>query len=127
MAKILDSGRRQRFGSGAVRDNQVGKGRCDLLPARALLEVSVHFEDGARKYAPRNWERGIPLSRFVDSQLRHTLKLLAGRTDEDHARAMAWNALCFLDTRARIREGLLPAALDDLPKPAARRRARRRA
>lgn len=30
--RILDSGERREFGTGAVRDIQEGKGRCDLLP-----------------------------------------------------------------------------------------------
>ena len=30
--RILDSGNRREFESGAVRDIQEGKGRCDLLP-----------------------------------------------------------------------------------------------
>lgn len=30
--KILDSGSRRQFDSGAVRDIAEGKGRCDLLP-----------------------------------------------------------------------------------------------
>ena len=37
---ILDSGNRRAFESGAVRDIQEGKGRCDLLP---LLQVSDFF------------------------------------------------------------------------------------
>lgn len=34
--KILDSGNRRQFESGAVRDIQEGKGRCDLLPLDVL-------------------------------------------------------------------------------------------
>lgn len=30
--RILDSGERREFGTGAVRDIQEGKGRCDLMP-----------------------------------------------------------------------------------------------
>ena len=37
--RILDSGKRQQFETGAVRDIQHGKGRCDLMP----LEVVAHF------------------------------------------------------------------------------------
>lgn len=37
--KIQDSGERQEFETGAVRDIQKGKGRCDLMP----LEVVAHF------------------------------------------------------------------------------------
>lgn len=36
---IKDSGNRRQFESGAVRDMQEGKGRCDLMP----LEVVNHF------------------------------------------------------------------------------------
>jgi hypothetical protein len=36
LKKILDSGDRTEFESGAVRDMQKGKGRCDLLPLDAV-------------------------------------------------------------------------------------------
>lgn len=36
--KILDSGNRRQFESGAVRDIQEGKGRCDLLPLDVVSE-----------------------------------------------------------------------------------------
>ena len=39
---ILDSGNRREFGTGAVRDIQEGKGRCDLLP---LDVVGRYLED----------------------------------------------------------------------------------
>ena len=40
--QILDSGERFEFETGAVRDIQEGKGRCDLLP---LFEVAEYFEN----------------------------------------------------------------------------------
>lgn len=36
MDKLKDSGERREFESGAVRDIQVGKGRCDLMPLSAV-------------------------------------------------------------------------------------------
>ena len=36
---ILDSGKRQQFETGAVRDIQHGKGRCDLMPLRVAAKV----------------------------------------------------------------------------------------
>lgn len=116
IGQIKDSGKRQDFPTGAVRDTQEGKGRYDLLPTRALAEVAVHFQQGAEKYDARNWEKGIPLSRFLDSALRHSFAVLEGKADEPHARAAAWNWLCLIETKARIKAGLLPAELDDLPK-----------
>ena len=59
----------------------------------AMLEVSIHYEDGARKYDERNWEIGIPLHCFIDSAVRHYLKWRRGDTDEPHDRAALWNLL----------------------------------
>lgn len=112
---IKDSGTRSQFDTGAVRDGQTGKGRMDLLPVRAIMEVAKVFEEGARKYEPRNWEKGIPLSRFMDSGLRHAMKWLRGDRDEPHLAQACWNFLCLLDTQARIQEGVLSAELNDLP------------
>lgn len=65
----------------------------------ALLELSKHMEDGARKYSERNWEKGIPLHAFIDSGVRHYLKYLRGDNDEPHARAFMWNMVCCVWTQ----------------------------
>ena len=91
MTQIKDSGTRSNFNTGAVRDGQEGKGRMDLLPVRALIEVAKIFEAGAKKYAARNWEKGIPLSRYMDSGLRHAMKFLGGDRDEPHLAMACWN------------------------------------
>ena len=143
---IKDSGERQEFSTGAVRDIQVGKGRCDLLPLdivaefmttktdkgvlelfaefqdsgdykclvnaaakfadeyfadreTAVLEYAIQLENGAIKYGPRNWQKGIPLDRYVDSGIRHYMKYLRGDNDERHDRAALWNMLCGAWTR----------------------------
>lgn len=114
---VVDSGNRVTFESGATRDIQPGKGRPSLLPGWALIEVSKHFEDGAVKYGENNWTKGIPMSSFFDSAFRHMMSWKAGKTDEDHLRAACWNMLCALDTRERIKLGLLPESLDNLEYP----------
>ena len=134
---IKDSGTRRKFPSGAVRDIQEGKGRCDLIPLdvagmmcgrdvltpihhfqktgnygylleailafcnergwdvqSALLEVSVHFEEGAKKYGENKWQKGIPTNCYVDSGVRHYLKWRRGDKDEPHDRAFIWNMMC---------------------------------
>ena len=58
-----------------------------------FLEVSKHYEEGAKKYAERNWEMGMPLHCFIDSGVRHYLKFLRGDEDEPHDRAFVWNML----------------------------------
>lgn len=137
---IKDSGTRREFESGAVRDIQEGKGRCDLMPLRmasgyihdggvlcaiacyqetgdcehlyaalelagispdrytTMLEVSKHFEEGAKKYGEHNWQKGIPTHCYIDSAVRHYLKFLRGDTDEPHDRAFVWNILCCIWT-----------------------------
>ena len=149
---IQDSGERRQFETGAVRDIQEGKGRCDLLPLKvigiilddriltaighfmttgdmgiiadvivafgtkrwdsfetALLEVAVHYEEGAKKYKERNWEEGIDCHSYVDSAVRHYIKYLRGDDDEPHDRAFLWNLLGLLWTLDNKPE------LNDLP------------
>lgn len=66
--------------------------------AHTILEASKQFEDGMQKYGERNWEKGIPLHRYIDSAVRHYLKFLRGDTDEPHDRAFIWNLLCAIWT-----------------------------
>lgn len=63
-----------------------------------LLEVAIHFEDGAKKYGDNNWRKGIPVKVFLDSALRHYIKFLRGDKDEAHDRAVCWNLMCAIWT-----------------------------
>lgn len=108
-ASMKDSGERKTFHTGAVRDVQGGKGRCDLLPACAILRLAKHYEAGAEKYEERNWEKGIPMHSFLDSALRHILKYLDGQIDEDHLCAAAWNLMGAMWTEEKRPE------LQDIP------------
>lgn len=96
--EIKDSGERRSFDSGAVRDVTEGKGRFDLLPPNAIRRLALHYQNGAKKYGDRNWEKGIPVSNYLDSGLRHLFSYLAGAKDEDHLVAGAWNVMCAMET-----------------------------
>ena len=115
--KVVDSGKRQEFTTGAVRDTQDGKGRFYLLPYYAITRLAQHFENGSAKYGDDNWRKGIPLRRYLDSMMRHAFKFMSGMKDEDHLAAIMWNAACLLETQEMIRLGLLPKELDNLPTP----------
>lgn len=91
--QIKDSGDRRAFESGAVRDMSEGKGRMDLLPWAAVMEVSKHCENGAKKYGEHNVDKGIPTHSLCDSAARHLAKYLDGWDDEPHLLAAAWNLL----------------------------------
>lgn len=111
---VKDSGQRHEFSTGAVRDTQQGKGMPHLLPTHALLRVAKHFENGARKYQKNNWRKGIPLANYMDSAFRHWCSILDGDKSEDHCAALAWNAMCFIETAYMIEKGVLPKELDDI-------------
>lgn len=96
---IKDSGERTEFDTGAVRDMHVGKGRMDLLPWRAIIEVSKHCENGAAKYGEHNVDKGIPLHSLLDSGIRHTAKFIVGEEDEPHLTAAVWNFLWALEMK----------------------------
>lgn len=113
-SEVKDSGERQEFNTGSVRDTRDGKGRFDLITPIGLKRLAVHYENGARKYGDRNWEKGQPVSRYLDSAIRHLYAYLAGARDEDHLAAVAWNALAAIHTEQRVRDGALPKELDDL-------------
>lgn len=114
---IKDSGQRREFPTGSRRDIRSGKGRYDLLPWRAIHALAIHMEKGSAKYGDRNWEKGQPLSVYMDSALRHQGCRLRLLFDEPHMVAAAWNLLAFIETEIRIAEGSLPRELDDLPQP----------
>ena len=63
-----------------------------------LLETAVHFEEGAAKYGPNNWQKGIPVHCYIDSAVRHYLKFRRGDQDEPHHRAVCWNLICAIWT-----------------------------
>lgn len=115
MGDFKDSGERRTFESGAQRDRAYGKGKFVQLPPFALFLVARIFEDGARKYSARNWERGMPVGEFVDSAVRHLEKYQAGLRDEPHLSMAGWNILCAIWTAAMVTLGLLPRELFDLP------------
>lgn len=77
--------------------------------AKPILELSKHYEEGAKKYAERNWEKGIPAHCYVDSCIRHLLKWYDGWDDEPHNRAILWNLSGLLWTLKNKPE------LNDLP------------
>jgi cytochrome c peroxidase len=111
---VKDSGQRRQFETGAVRDAAEGKGFFHCLPFEALEAAAKLYEAGAKKYGKNNWQKGMPLSVFLDSLLRHALKLANGWKDEDHAAAVCFNVFAFIWTAAKVKSGELPKSLDDV-------------
>jgi Domain of unknown function (DUF5664) len=103
--------------TGAVRSETTGKGRYDLIPEYPIKRLAIHYENGAAKYEDRNWEKGLPLSRFLDSAQRHMGAFKDGDRTEDHLGAVMWNVAGYLWTEREVMEGRLPETLNDVPWP----------
>ena len=89
---LQDSGERITYGTGkAMREPTTDNGRFDLLCTQMMYRQALHNERGSIKYADRNWEKGMPVSRCIDSALRHVTKYMMGCNDEPHLDAAIWN------------------------------------
>jgi hypothetical protein len=111
---VKDSGLRQTFDIGAVRDTQDGKPRYELIPVLALRRVAVLYAEGAKKYDDDNWRKGMPFRRFYASLLRHAFAFGAGEEDEDHLAAVVFNALAIMHFQETGRDDL-----NDMPREGA--------
>jgi len=89
--KVNDSGQREAMATGSQRDSRVGMGRFDLLNPLVAMRDACHMENGAKKYGDRNWEKGQPSSRYLDSAIRHVMRYQEGDRSEDHLAAARWN------------------------------------
>jgi len=112
---VKDSGKRQEFNTGSKRDTCDNKPAYVLMSPIALDRLGMHFRNGAVKYGERNWELGQPISRYLDSALRHIMNYLEGKRDEDHLAAGMWNLHCAIHTEEMIDRGNLSKELNDLP------------
>lgn len=94
---ILDSGERTVYENGFQRDMHQGKGRMDLLPWNAIIELSKHCENGAVKYGEHNVDRGCVWHSLADSGARHLAKFMIGMNDEPNLVAACWNLMWLLE------------------------------
>lgn len=92
-------------------------GRPGVLGADLLADLGTWCGLGALKYAPRNWEKGIPLSRSLGACLRHVEKVRLGACDENHRAAVTWNLMALVHTQevALCSADATLRGLDDLP------------
>lgn len=89
-----DSGQREQFSTGMVRDVQKGKPRFDLTWKPLYWRWAELMGRGAEKYGENNWMKAATteeMNRFKASAERHLQQYLRGDTDEDHAAAVIFN------------------------------------
>lgn len=80
--------------------------RYDLVPPDAMEALVRVFTFGAKKYAPRNWEKGMPWMECDASLRRHLAAWEMGEhldpeSGEPHLAHAVWNALALLTFELR--------------------------
>ena len=95
----------KQFDTGAVRSKDADNVRFDLISPIGLRRLAETYAEGARKYAPHNWTKGIPASDLANHALRHIYLWLQGDTSEDHMSHAIWNLITiahFEETRPEL-------------------------
>lgn len=82
---------------------------------KAMRHVAVVYENGAKKYADRNWEKGMPIMRCFDSAARHLTQALGGDQDEDHRGHALWNVMAIMHGLEAVRRKIWDLEMDDRP------------
>jgi hypothetical protein len=91
---------RQQFASGAVRSAHVAgeqMARFDLVSPIGLRRLAETCHQGAVRYSPNNWRRGIPASSLLNHALAHIVAYLGGDRSEDHMSHAAWNLFAVME------------------------------
>jgi hypothetical protein len=92
---IKDSGKREEYTSGMVRDTAEGKIDYTLITDGPMfVRWAIHLTNGAKKYAKRNWMKAqgeAEYVRFRESAFRHFMDWYYGKRDEDHAAGVFFN------------------------------------
>lgn len=109
------AGEKDKFVTGAVRGNQNGKPRYDLIGHHMKKRLAVHLAKGAEHYGERNWEKGQNVSRTLASLMRHVEDYAYGDRSEDHLAAIEFNAMSIQHVEEEVLLGRLPASLLDIP------------
>jgi hypothetical protein len=78
-----------------------GKNQIELVPPLWIWALGDVLTCGARKYAPRNWERGMAWGKMIGCAMRHMLKFCCGErydveTGCHHLAMAAWNLLALM-------------------------------
>jgi len=101
-----------------VRQKTSGRGAYELMSPFVLERDAKLYEWGAKNRGNRNWERGSPFSRCIQSMFRHLVKYMMQEPDEDHddnLAAIRFWAAALMHYEEMIRRGVLPSTLDDRP------------
>ena len=109
-----DSGKRQEFEGGMVRDTTEGKVNWALVADGPMLKRWAELMTrGAIKYDARNWMKAsgqAELDRARESAFRHFMQWYRGDVDEDHAAAILFNVnqVEYIKEKSQMAQSIAP-------------------
>ena len=111
---------KQQFDTGAQRDELTGKPALELISPFFLKEMGFVLGPGGVHYGVRNWEKGIPDSRYMGSLLRHIVAFQLGdKVEPRHLGKAAFNLQGLIHNREMFPAG--NTYIHDLPDYEAQR------
>lgn len=87
--------------TGAMRE-ALGVPYFRQLPLEALAAGAVSLEYGAKKYAHRNWEQGLPWQQMIDSLKRHIDDFERGHDYDDGSDGSDLHQVCMIMASAMM-------------------------
>src|SRR5210317_2462564 len=87
--------------TGALRE-ALGVPYFRQVPLEAIAAGAASLEYGAKKYAHRNWEKGLPWQQMIDSLKRHIDDFERGKDYDDGADGSGLHQVCMIMASAMM-------------------------
>lgn len=86
---------------GGIRES-LGVPYTRHIPLEAVAAAAASFEYGAKKYADRNWEKGLPWQQMIDSLKRHVEDFERRRDYDDGEDGSDLHQVCMIMASAMM-------------------------
>lgn len=86
---------------GAIRE-ALGMPYTRQIPLEAIAAAAASLEYGAKKYADRNWEKGLPWQQMIDSLKRHIEDFERGHDYDNGADGSDLHQVCMIMASAMM-------------------------
>lgn len=102
--------------TGAMRESIGTKIDTTLVPHDFICAVAAGLNYGAKKYTPRNWEKGLAMTDLLNSVDRHNRAIMNGE-HMDRASGLPHMVLLASSTAMLVSSMIRGIAIEDRPPP----------